>query len=359
MNQRIVILQNQITPYRSIVFNELAKTYNNNLLIIYCNKVENNRKWVIEELGHNFVFLKRSHVRFKSNYIYINLDVFKVLHNFKPDIIVTYGFNPVMLFAWIYSMVFGKHHFVLTDSWILTINKLSYIHRLVRRIVFKRTSRFICVGKKGIEYLMRYGVPGKNIYISQLVADVNYYRGFINTGKKYDLVFSGRFVAIKMPFFVIDVVKQIKNSRPDISILLIGSGELENEIINQLTQNNITYNYPGFIQQIDLPQYYASARLLLFPSEQDPWGLVANEACAVGVPVVTCDNTGVGGDLIIHDYNGYVLPLEVDIWAKQIINILENKELYDRLSKNAIKSSNTFTPEIAAKGICDAADSVS
>jgi len=354
MNKKILILQNQITPYRSIVFDELAKKYKNNLLVVYCNKVESNRKWIIDDLKHNSRLLNKSFIKIGHKFIYFNFDVISVLKNFSPDVVITYGFNPVMLLAWIYTFIKRKRHLILTDSWLLTVNKLTFFHRLVRKVVFKYTHAFICVGKKGIEYLKEYKVDDDKIFISQLVTDNDYYRKFIFQKKEYDFVFSGRFIDIKKPFFVIDVLKILKEKLPNINILLIGSGEVKDQILEKLKEENIDYYYPGFIQQKDLPKYYASAKLLLFPTEQDPWGLVANEACAVGVPVITCDNAGVAGDLIIDGYNGYILPLQIDVWVKKIEIILNDKKLYEKLSENALRSINKFTVELASKGIDDA-----
>lgn len=356
--KRTVILQISLTPYRSIVFNELAKDHQMEFRVLYANKVEPHRKWIIEGLSHDHAFLKKQYFRFRNHNIYFSLDVLCHLWRYKPDVIMTYGFNPVMLLAWCYSVMFRKKHIVLTDSWLLTIEHLSRFHKLCRRVVFRFSERFLAVGKKGIDYLVSYGVESEKIYVSQLVADNDYYAQFKDTPKKYDFVFSGQFIERKMPFFIIDVLKEIKMVRPQTSILLIGSGELEKFVISALEEAGIAYTYPGFIQQSDLPSYYAAARLLLFPTMYDCWGLVANEASAVGVPVITCDNAGAAGDLIVDGYNGYVLPLEVDVWAKKIMDVLNDEELYRVLSDNALKSVDRFTPQIAAMGIVDAIDSI-
>ena len=357
-NKKIIILQNQITPYRSIVFNELAKTFKDKLIIYYCNQVETNRMWKINDLHHKHIFLKKVIIKFGHNHIYFNFDVLRKLKLNKPDIVVTYGFNPVMLFSCLYAIINGKKHFVLTDSWLFTVNKLTYFHRLIRRIVFKFTDRFICIGEKSKEYLQKYKVNNKAIYVSPLVVDNDYYKQFVNEEKKYDIIFSGRFIKLKNPFFIIDILIQLKKKHPNISILLLGDGDLKNEMLHQLKESNIYFHYPGFLQQEELPKNYASGKILLFPSKEETWGLVVNEACAVGVPVITCDNTGVAHDLIIDNYNGYVIPLNVEEWVKKVDLLLNDNNLYKTFSKNALKSINKFTIEIAAKGIIDAVNSV-
>ena len=53
----------------------------------------------------------------------------------------------------------------------------------------------------------------------------------------------------------------------------------------------------------------AAADLLALPSRWDGWGLVVNEALAVGVPVIASNACG-ASDLIRQDVNGYVFTSE-------------------------------------------------
>ena len=55
----------------------------------------------------------------------------------------------------------------------------------------------------------------------------------------------------------------------------------------------------GFVNQSELPAVYASADLLVLPSDsQETWGLVVNEAMACGIPAVVSDVVGCGPDLV-------------------------------------------------------------
>jgi glycosyltransferase involved in cell wall biosynthesis len=125
-------------------------------------------------------------------------------------------------------------------------------------------------------------------------------------------------------------------------------------MVAKLEEYGIQYEYPGFIQPHNLPAYYQKAKVFLFPTLQDPWGIVANEACAAGLPVITCENAGVAGDLIIDEKNGFVLPLDVDIWAEKACALLKDDSLYQQLSQNAISSVEAFNPRAASKGVLDA-----
>ncbi|MBC7507657.1 MAG: glycosyltransferase family 4 protein, partial [Ferruginibacter sp.] len=86
-----------------------------------------------------------------------------------------------------------------------------------------------------------------------------------------------------------------------------------------------------------IPDFYNKAKIFLFPTLSDPWGIVANEACASGVPVITCKNSGSADDLVIDGHNGYVLPLDPEIWADSILKLLTNTNLLQQFSDNALR----------------------
>ena len=83
----------------------------------------------------------------------------------------------------------------------------------------------------------------------------------------------------------------------------------------------------------------------------DPWGVVANEACAAGIPVITCPNAGVADDLILHGYNGFVLELDAAVWCQHVWKLLADRALLDAFSQNALTKVHGYNYEVAAQGI--------
>ena len=358
-NLSILIITNIPAPYRVPVFNRLAEYYGNNFKVFYCAHKESNRHWSINNIQHDFIILKGKTLKLKRGSFHINYDIVFHLFKYKPDIIINGGLSLTNIIAWLYSRIFNKRHIVQSDSWELPEKKLSKLHLIIRKIVFNKTDAFICVGKKGRAYFRSFNIADERIFNSPLAIDNVYYSKYLNKSPCYDLMFSGQFVDIKMPFFIIDVLQKIKENGITFKFLMIGSGPLEKEIIGRLKNYKIDYNYPGFIQQNDLPKYYSSAKILLFPSLHDPWGVVANEAMAVGVPVITCDNAGAANDLIIDGENGYVLPLDINIWAEKILQLLNDPIMYSKFSKNALEKVQEFNFGKSSEGIISAIRNVS
>jgi glycosyltransferase involved in cell wall biosynthesis len=72
-----------------------------------------------------------------------------------------------------------------------------------------------------------------------------------------------------------------------------------------------------------------------------------------GLPVVTTEWTAAAGELVRHGENGYVLPLDVDVWAEHLERLLEDETLWHKLSARATHDVKRFDFGTAAEGIID------
>jgi glycosyltransferase involved in cell wall biosynthesis len=154
-----------------------------------------------------------------------------------------------------------------------------------------------------------------------------------------------------------DVALQVARrlGRP-VRLLLLGSGPLQAEMQARADgmRGEVDVVFAGFVKQAALPGHYASAKLLLFPTTFDPWGVVANEACAAGLPVLVSDVAGVAGDLVVDGVNGRVLPLEQDAWVDAAVALLSDPALYARQAAASVERVARFDYGHAAQGIRDA-----
>ena len=81
------------------------------------------------------------------------------------------------------------------------------------------------------------------------------------------------------------------------------------------------------------------------------WGVVANEACASGMPVITCANAGCAGELVVHGRNGYVIDLDVERWAAHAQLLLDDAALLAEVGAQSTRSVRDYTFTAAANGI--------
>lgn len=355
---KIAIITNIPAPYRVPVFNELALDKDLDVTVCYCSALENNRKWNYGVIDHKYIFLKERVIQRGDKYIHNNIDVISYLAKINPDVVITTGFNPTHLYAFFYALLKGKKHIPMCDNTLKSEAILTWKHRLVRRFVYSYSHAFIGASDGSRDLYRSYNVDAASLYKSHLaVNNEAYFSRSSLANKNYDLVFSGRFSEGKCPLFVVKVVKKLSVLlNRDVSILFLGSGPLADQMKKEMENYPLTkYKFQGFVSQEELPALYCSARILVFPTIQEAWGVVANEACAAGLPVITTPAAGVAGELVRDGVNGYVCELDENLWCERLTLLLTDTKLYDEFSANSIEMVSEYSFKNSASGILDAA----
>jgi glycosyltransferase involved in cell wall biosynthesis len=356
---KIVLLTNIPAPYRLPIYQKIAQKYGQNFIVIFSAKSESNRMWNLENFKFQHIFLKENIKAKKDgfNYVHNNIDVLHHLKDFNPDVIITTGFNPTHLYAWLYSVILRKKHIPMTDGWLESEKNLSFIHKFVRKVIFKTSHAFIGASKNSLNLYKSYEVNKNRLFQSHLCIDnKRFENNKLFKDREYDLMFSGHIAEHKLPLFFEEVAEKISKSVGSLKVLILGDGPLKEEFFGQFEKASINYHYAGFVTQEELPKYYSNSKLFLFTTKMDAWGIVVNEALASGTPVITTKYAGVVNDLLINQLNGFVLDIDSDKWSKQIIEILSNKNLWQGLSMNAKESVKEFNFDNAAKGIINASE---
>ncbi len=93
----------------------------------------------------------------------------------------------------------------------------------------------------------------------------------------------------------------------DFDVLMVGTGELENELRWLAERGPARIRFSGFVNQGELAKVYAAWDIFTLPSENEPWGLVVNEAMCAGLPVVVSEEVGAVTDLVCDGENGATL----------------------------------------------------
>ncbi len=105
--------------------------------------------------------------------------------------------------------------------------------------------------------------------------------------------------------------------------------------------------FTDFVPENDLSELYRHARLFVFPSLYEGFGLPPLEAMACGVPVVTSNAASlpeVVGDAAIQ-----VEPLDVQGMADAMRTVLTDKMLWEDLKHKGLKRAQHFSWDTAAR----------
>ncbi len=354
---RVVLVTNIPAPYRLPVYALLAQEPDLDLHVVYCSGREPDREWNLGQARFAHTFLNKSFVRYKGRFIHINHDVWSVMSSLKPDIVVTTGFNPTHLMAYVWTRVHGARHVAMTDGTLEFEATLTALHRWVRRHVYARTAAFIGASEGAMRLYRSYGIDPSTLFKSHLCADNALFFNAPPQAKLYDLMFCGRFEAAKNPFFAIDVARAaaLRLGRR-VSIVFVGSGELEGEIraYAKTVEAEVETVFAGFAKQEALPGWYGASRIFLFPTSRDAWGVVVNEACAAGVPVLVSGVAGSAGELVRDGENGFVLPLDQERWTDAAVRLLTDESLYTAMAARCREKVGEYRYDNAARGIAQA-----
>ncbi len=354
---RIALVTNTPPPYRVPIFNLLARWPGVDFHAVFCSAREPNRQWDLPTMAFERHWLRERFLTVRGRYIHHNPDVVPLLHSMRPDVVVTDGFNPTHLYAFLTARIKRWPHVAMTDGTEESERSLSALHRLVRRIVYRNTGGFIAAADGGIRLYRSYGIPRERCFHSWLCVDNEAFAPPPGLRRPVDFIFCGRMESTKDPLFALAVARETAaRLRRQTSLLFVGSGSLDGAILQEAAESSaqVDVRWHGFASQGELPALYRSARIFLFPTHADVWGIVANEACAAGLPVLTTPFAGAAGELVVDGSNGWVDTLDVSVWAARAEQLLTDDELWLGFSQASLERVRRYNFESAAQGIVDA-----
>ena len=107
----------------------------------------------------------------------------------------------------------------------------------------------------------------------------------------------------------------------------------------------------GFRQPAEVARRLAQALALLLPSRSEPWGLVVNEAFAMGVPALVSTAAGCARDLVRDGANGAVMaPDASEAWAAEMTRLDRDDGHWRRLAAGARDSAENGDVRHFAEG---------
>jgi glycosyltransferase-like protein len=109
----------------------------------------------------------------------------------------------------------------------------------------------------------------------------------------------------------------------------------------------------GVVPEADLPLLYCAADVLTFPSLKEGWGLVALEAMAAGVPVLTSD-LPVFREYLTSEENALLVdPFDERAIAAGMLRLVEDEALRQHLSIAGPKTAGRFSWVATAEAHAD------
>ena len=359
-----VILNDIPTPWREPVFERIYQRLSGDVEIVYFRSNEKRRLWTFNTGSHPKRILKAVTLTVGGTERFFNPGVVTFFLKNRPRAALVFASikDPSGWLAVVLCRLLGTKIALLDDSWLGRDRNIGCLRRWARRLMYNLFGdAFVGASQRTIDMFRHYNgqILDAQCFLSHLVADNDYFEKRLAdyTGeRRFDVMFSGRIVDVKNPVFFADVCAGIKARLGACRALVIGDGDpnLTAQMKEIFRKHGISAEFAGFIPHSALPEYYAQSRLLLLPTSGDCWGVVINEAMLAGAPVITTEWTAAAGELVMHERNGYVLPLDVETWVSAATELLSNDSKWQALSNCARRTVKDFNYDRAADGILDA-----
>lgn len=313
----VVYWQNIPSPYVVGRFNAIADRDNLNFEAWFNEEREPDRSWDVNQ----------EEWRFRARYIAPRFIVGQRLHvplyelrQRRPDLFISLydraGFALGSLAARAGAARTAFRVLPNYDSW----SDRSLWKEIGKHILFQMVDGAKVPGPDGARLAGRYGLPPQRACTVTQSIDLDHYSrartidGATRQQERRRLglhgctfVYVGRLWAGKGLDYLVDAYQTVQAAHPAVSLLLVGDG-IDEQRYRGMVRDVPGVVFAGFVQPREVPDYYALADVMVFPTLGDPHGLVVDEAIAAGLPVIC---TTAAGDIrrrLPDGRAGYIVP---------------------------------------------------
>jgi len=335
---KLAVMTNILAPYRVPLFEAMSRRVDD-FTVFLMAKREENRQWDIGPVPFRTEVLNGFHLRPPSAEVSLhwNYGVVQALQRANPDIVMSGGFAPANIEAYLYCKWFGKAYvgwgeFTLRDN-----AQSSAIRRVLRRWMTRGSAASIASSTEAHEAFLHYGAARRSVLTSLMPIDVERFhqdaRAFRTTQAYADLrqrfslpiiLSVGRLTDRKGFRDLLSIYERVVAEQPEASLVLVGDGQDRPAYDTIARERGLRHvHFIGFVSQEILAHYLALADVFVFPTLSDTYGAVLAEAMAVELPVVSSIFAAATADLVQEGVNGYsIIPTMHASAAQRILDIL-------------------------------------
>lgn len=368
---KIGIITNLRSPYRKLQIEEISKNSNWDISVYYTNKNILGRSWNVDPIN-NVKEVPLKGFKLSKTHGNLNFGLLKII--LENDVILIGGYEkPTYIALSLLARLFQKPYVIIYDGispkrLLGSEHKVKYV---MKKMVISGAAAIFGNGIVSSKYFCeKFNFKPNRIFnqcltvdiksIDSLTKDSDKYRRELRERYQIDsekkvLIYSGRLVKRKNVDKILLALNQM-NNKEKYELLILGDGEERENLMELARELNVNLQITGFIaNQTELFKHYFVGDVLILPSNEEPWGLVINEAMAAGLPIISSDECGASLDLVKEYRNGFVIPAgQEDVLKEKIIYIFENNltKSYGEESKRIISqwsfvnSANNFNKMI-------------
>jgi glycosyltransferase involved in cell wall biosynthesis len=316
----LVIVTNILAPYRIGLFQEIERQCGR-LTILVLAASHKERLWELPGHALQVEVIPGVQIRTKGRMepVHLNVGLIQRLIRLQPDCVLSGGFAPGNVEAWVYCQLFKRPFMNWGELTLRDGASGSAIRRAVRRLLCTRSAGVIASSTASREAYCHYGADGRSAIVAPMPVDVAFFGGAAAGFRESDDYDPLRESASWPRLITVGSVERQKGFAelfriydrlilrfPGASLWIAGEGAEREEYERYCRERGWRrVRFLGFIQREELVRYYAAADVFVFPSLCDAYGAVIAEAMASGLPVVSSVYAAATFDLVQDGVSGF------------------------------------------------------
>jgi glycosyltransferase involved in cell wall biosynthesis len=363
---KLALMVNMLSPLKLGLFSILANEFD--LMVLHGGREANRDSWsdlekalpnarVVQAWGWQIHYTKKLNGEaFDEKFIHLTPGFAWHLLRFQPDLVVSneLGFRSMIALA--YGTVFRKPVWIWWGGTLHSERNTGRMKNLLRKAFTLWTDRWITYGQTATEYLLHWGVKRDRILQSQNAIDEERFKASADPAwviqPRPVVLYPGQLIERKGVGLLLDAAARLQHKGREFSLLLVGNGR-EKEALKSRAQalglKNVHFR-PA--QPADkMPSVYRSADVLVLPTLEDIWGLVANEAILSGIPVLCSKYAGCAPELFApenivapEDLNDFACKLEMAISGRLPKTDPRRLKSTEQLGRELVQELKRFEP---------------
>lgn len=219
-------------------------------------------------------------------------------------------------------------------------NAHSTLFNKLRKIVYKNAEKITLLTKEQYSIFEKFCQPHS---LSIIPNPINSVSIKLQT-RKYTIITVGRLVPEKGFHMLIKVLSNLKKNIPNFNAIIIGSGPEKNMLLNLINKLELNDNIQIIENETNVYKYLNFSSIFVVTSLTESFGLAMLEALSIGIPVVAFDAGDGPKNLIVNNFNGFLVKFgDLTNLKLKILEILEmNDNEWKQYSNNAIFSSQPY-----------------
>ncbi len=244
------------------------------------------------------------------------------------------------------SQVFG---FILKKIYFPKIKLLIHGHDKISRgnsfflkAIKKDIDLFIAVSNFVRDDLIRIGTDKEKITTLYNFVELERFKKKNTFEDKFIIGFSGRIIKRKGWREIIEAIKILERSFPEIKLFIAGEGRERKKLLRLIKKYSLQdrVKYMGYIS--DMTSFYSSLNYILIPSHFEPGITTLVESWAMGVPAII-SKTYAFDEVVINYRNGLFFEKKsYNDLAKKMEELFINNNLREEIIKGGLEEAKKY-----------------